>query len=246
MSRGGDPLPARVVLAAIVRAPLGIALTCPGCSAAVGRPGPCAVCARSAAPLLRSNDLTERCEARIPAAYRWGSLEPGGELQRALAHVRPDPVASASKWLAGILRTLLIRGETHSYKSTLASACVRLRTEQGRDAYIVHAADLSPEAPPDVHALALRRVRDARALVVLNDAAKVLGGAAPDSGVAAQRRHEFCWAVHTRWEANAKTIVTTTQADRGRGGIVESFGEDILARWIDKRTAMVIELERAR
>ncbi len=211
----------------------------------------------------RAADIAMRIEARIPEAYRWGTLEINGPLNMALAHHRPCPVRRALSWIGGHPMhfveyenggrheespMLLIQGETHSLKSTLAAACVRFETECNRDAYIVLAHELSPEMPAEVRNRALMHARDLTALVVINDIGKVLGGAATDSGVAAQRRHEMSWILHTRKESGARTIVTTTLTDRavrGVPGILECFGEDILARLTDPRTSARITLKRA-
>jgi len=151
---------------------------------------------------------------------------------------------------------LVIRGVTHSRKSSLAGACVRRETEAGREAYFVFAAVLAPlpdkadKALSDARQMAIDRMRNYRALVVVNDLAKVLGGATGDSGIAAYRRGDLCTELHLRCEARARTIITTTlenraTKDRPAPGIVELFGEDIMARLTDEREAVMVRLERA-
>lgn len=190
----------------------------------------------------------DRCNARIPKAYQWGSLDSGGALDTALSHVSPSPIDAACAWLDGEKTVLLIRGETHSLKSTLAAACVRDRTEQNRHAAMVFCGNLSPDAPADVREDANRTVRNANGLLVLNDLGKSLGGAPVDSGLAAQRRAEVSRVIHDLSERRVKLIVTTTLEDRrarGIAGILETFGEDILARLTDSRVATEIRLWRA-
>jgi hypothetical protein len=217
-----------------------------------------------------------RVKARVPATYRWATLETNGELHGAMSN--PRLLIDVQTWLLDRASPpiLLLRGETHSLKSTLAAACVQHETLAGRDAFFVLAVDCVPlpdKAPQDrveVYQTAMSRLRR-RVLVAIDDIAKVLGGAPGESPIAAYRRGELCAAIHRRWQAREKTIITTDLENRAgpcvacdnRGGrrgptcgvckglgkvatpgIVECFGEDILARLTDKQSAIVVRLER--
>ncbi len=254
---------------------------CGTCGRPVRRPGCCAECAKAEAEERRRVAVIERARALVPAAYRWANLAYDGELERAVGKERLEPVR---RWISDrhSVPFLLVRGVTHSYKSTVAGACVAHEVFAGRPAYFVLAADL---APPSPHApreqvnryhLALDRIWSLGALVAIDDVAKVLGGAAGDSGIAAWRRGDFCAAIHHRAQARARTIVTTTLRNRsgmkcaacdgrreayesnrlvecrpcrGSGvdahpGILDLFGEDILARFTDARSSLMLRLER--
>lgn len=245
------------------------------CNAPVPRPGLCRSCTEDEAYKERAARREERIMARIPAAYQWARLDAGGALERKLAS--QGPTRAARVWLSdpNAPPFMLIRGVTHSYKSTLAAAVARAHLESGRDAFYVFAADIAPP-PKDAdreqtarHYSALGALANRRALVVINDIAKVLGGAAGDSGMAAWRRGELCSELHRRCEARSRTVITTTLENRsgsceacsGKGascavcggtgrnaapGLVECFGEDIMARLTDPLEALMIRLERKR
>ena len=249
--RGGAPHSASSVLAAIG---FPVENTC-RCGTAVQRPGNCRPCDDIEAAERRAEEMAQRVKLRVPAVYRWASLD-SPDLQAAIGNghvVIPEVCA----WLSDpdAAPILLLRGDTHVLKSTVAGACVAWETMAGRDAYFVLAVDLAPlpERPTDkqreTRSDALHRVSNYRALVAIDDMAKILGGAPGDSGQAHWRRGDFCAALHRRWQARAKTILPTTLENRGTGkapGILELFGEDILARVTDERSAKMVRLERKR
>lgn len=246
------------------------------CGVALRRLGTCETCQAIEAEERRSAEVLLRVRRRVPAVYRWATLAANGDLERAMPS--KGPISAVRSWMADRdgPPMVLIRGETHSYKSSLAGACVRHEIEAGRSAAFVLAVDMIPlqEKPSreqsEQHSHAVDALRRFRELAVIDDLAKVLGGASAESGMAAWRRGELCAAIHRRWQARAKTIITTTLRDRcaipcdvcsertrrtcvrcagtgtlrGAPGIVELFGEDILARLTDPKSAIVLELQR--
>lgn len=233
------------------------AFQCGRCRKPLIRPGLCRGCRDIEGRERAQAEREERVRARVPPAYQWATLDPGSDLERALPSVAP--LQTVRRWLADrdAPPFLVIRGVTHSRKSSMAGACVRRETESGREAYFVFAATLAPlpdkadKTLADARQLAIDRMRNYRALVVVNDLAKVLGGATGDSGIAAYRRGDLCTELHLRCEARARTIITTTlenraTKDRPAPGIVELFGEDIMARLTDEREAVMVRLERRR
>jgi hypothetical protein len=261
----------------IVSSGVGPFFRCDNCKAPLARGGLCKKCKTDQEKQERASRREAKIRLRIPESYRWARLDPGGELERLL--VSPAPVRAARQWLADedAPPFLLIRGKTHQYKSSLAAACARARLEQDRDAYFLFAADMAPisresnMAQIARHQAAYAALTDRRAMVVINDLARILGSAAVDSGQAAWRRGELCDELHRRCEARARTIITTTlenrigpcgvcfaglNADRSRcsacagtgrngvPGLVECFGEDIMARLTDERESLMIRLER--
>lgn len=261
---------------AIVSAGMGPFFRCDNCNAPLSRGGLCSRCKSESDERERAARREEKIRQRIPEAYQWARLDSGGNLERLLTS--PAPVRAARQWLADedAPPFLLIRGKTHQYKSTLAAACARARIEKGREAYFLFAADMAPVSRESDHAQIARHqhayaaLANRRAMVVINDLAKILGGAAGDSGQAAWRRGELCAELHRRCESRSRTIITTTlenrigpcvvcsQANRsqcsvcgGTGkhsapGLVECFGEDIMARFTDEREALMIRVERRR
>ncbi len=279
MSKRGGPHSAADVLAAIG---MPVEYHCGsggsvGCGAPLRRPGQCEGCQKAESAERRAEDIRMRVKARVPATYRWGTLEPGGALHAAMAN--PRLLIDVKAWLLDRASPpiLLLRGETHSLKSTIAAACIQHETLADRDAFFVLAVDCVPlpdKAPQDrveLYQTAMSRLRR-RVLVAIDDIAKVLGGAPGESPIAAYRRGELCAAIHRRWQAREKTIITTDLENRvgpcvacdargvGRSkcgvckglgkvstsGIVECFGEDILARLTDEQSAVVVRLDRCR
>jgi len=280
MSKRGGPHPAAAVLAAIN---MPVAYYCGGtgsvgCGAPLRRPGQCEGCEKAERDERRGEDIRQRIKARVPATYRWGTLETSGQLHKAMAN--PSLLGDVRSWLEDRASPpiLLLRGETHSLKSTVAAACIQHETLADRDAFFVLAVDCVPlpdKAPQErveLYQTAMSRLRR-RVLVAVDDIAKVLGGAPGESPIAAYRRGELCAALHRRWQAREKTIITTDLENRigpcaacdARGirrvggptcgvckglgkvaapGIVECFGEDILARLTDEQSAVVVRLER--
>lgn len=260
----------------------GIGMTVPPycrCGAPVRRPADrCETCRDAESAERRAAMIRTRVEARVPAAFRWGALGEGTDLHRAMA--QPHLMRDIVEWLAGPSSppVLLLRGgETKALKSSVAGACVRHETEAGRESFFVLAVDLAPlgerpeESQREARSLALRRVNNTRALVVLDDISKVFGGATADAGMAAYRRADLVSTIHRRCSASARTIVTTDLENRagecgsceGRGrvdgvvcatckgfgkvnrpGIVELFGEDVMSRLTDPRDALVLRLRR--
>lgn len=250
MTRGG-PHHAAAVLAGMG---MPVARRC-ACGEPVGeRGGSCPACHEVETKERRAEDIARRVRVTVPAVYRWATLEPGGALERAASG---RSVAEARKWLTDPVAppVLLLRGITHVYKSTIAAACVRAAIEQGQDASFVLAVDLMPLGERPTHEQqirlgdALHGVRHGRRLVAIDDIAKVLGGATADSGIAAYRRGHLCAAIHRLWQTKTKLVVTTDLENRStpenrRPGIVELLGEDILARLVDEKSAVVVRLER--
>lgn len=283
-SRATGPRSAAEVIASLG---LPVAAHCPSCgtplsvpgSAMFARPGECRKCSKAKLAAKQEDERRRRVRVRVPAVYWWADIREGGTLER-VAHA--PAVGQVRRWLADpdAPPILLIRGETHSLKSTFAASCVRYETEEGRDAFFTLAIDAGPHdrtASAEQQELRQRtfaRLRTHEALVAIDDLAKVLGGST-DGNFAAWRRGDLCAAIHHRWQARARTIITTTlenrsgkcdlcegkrapvsagkqhscNACRGRGtipepGIVELFGEDILARLTDERSAVVLRLHR--
>ena len=280
MTKRGGPYSAADVLAAIG---MPVQYYCGsggsvGCGAPLRRPGQCEGCQKAEHDERRAEDIRLRIKSRVPATYRWGALETGGQLHEAMAN--PRLLSDVQSWLSDRASPpiLLLRGETHSLKSTIAAACIQHETLAGRDAFFVLAVDCvplpdkSPQERIELHQTAMGRLRR-HVLVAIDDIAKVLGGAPGETSIAAYRRGELCAAIHRRWQAREKTIVTTDLENRigpcvacnARGsrrvggptcgvckgigkvsapGIVECFGEDVLARLTDEKSAVVVRLER--
>lgn len=271
--------PIEHITEALVSVGMGPFFRCNGCNAPLARGGLCKKCQDERDEADRAKRRDAKIRARIPESYQWARLDPGGDLERLL--VSPGPVRAARQWLTDddAPPFMLIRGKTHQYKSSLAAACARARIEQGREAYFLFAADMAPlgqgatVSQIALYQTAYAALANRRAMVVINDLAKILGGAAGDSGQAAWRRGELCAELHRRCEARARTIITTTLENRigpcgvcsagvapdrsrctvcggtgknGVPGIVECFGEDIMARLTDERESLMIRLERRR
>ena len=145
--RGGAPHSASSVLAAIG---FPVENTC-RCGTAVQRPGNCRPCDDIEAAERRAEEMAQRVKLRVPAVYRWASLD-SPDLRAAIGngHV---VIPEVRAWLsdADAAPILLLRGDTHVLKSTVAGACVAWETMAGRDAYFVLAVDLAPlpERPTD-------------------------------------------------------------------------------------------------
>lgn len=168
----------------------GIGMTVPPycrCGAPVRRPADrCETCRDAESAERRAAMIRTRVESRVPAAFRWGALGEGTDLHRAMA--QPHLMRDIVEWLAGPSSppVLLLRGgETKALKSSVAGACVRHETEAGRESFFVLAVDLAPlgerpeESQREARSLALRRVNNTRALVVLDDISKVFGAPRP-------------------------------------------------------------------
>lgn len=227
------------------------------CGATLPRPGKCKGCQGVEDRERKAEDIARRVKMRIPAVYRWGRLDIGGALETAMPN--KAPIQAARAWMVDESAPpfFLIRGVTHSYKSTLACACATYDNEAGRDGFFVLAADTMPlrDKPPqsreqvESRSLAFARLADFRSLVVVDDLAKVLAGAPGDGPMAAWLRGDICAALSRRWQAKARTIVTTTMRNRATAehsapGILELFGEDMLARLTDPKSAAMVRCER--
>lgn len=219
------------------------------CGRPLAHPGLCQGCADATLAEEVRERSRDRARERIPAIYRWAKL--GSE--KLAAETRPKDIDAVRRWHSSRpTPTLMLRGDTHIRKSTIAAAVVRAEIDHGRDAFFVPACDLSPEAPDDVRARALVAAARFDCVVVFDDLASVLGGAPAGGGIAAQRAAALVYWLRKRWERKADTVLTTalldndTQDARGNvcAGIVRTFGEDIFARIRDHRSSTLVEMGR--
>lgn len=226
-----------------VRAPAGIVVP-PRCACSARlhgherERGTCDACARGGGWSARGELLS-----RIPKTHRWASLEvPLIPPEKTDLAVSEEGRGAALAWRSSDAFVFSVVGaDTGSGKTTLVGAIARGWADAGLDFDWMHASELD-WSRPDAEANLRRACRAKR--LVLDGIGQNLGGALPDSGLAAQRAPGVIHFVTALYERRGPELVALT-VDLTRAQLEASHGAGVTRRIVSRSNHVhVVKLVR--